>query len=565
MDLTSNSVAVVKNLRGEFDGLNGAVIKVQKSIKGVGEWMDKLVNKGSEIGKMSDGVGVFSKMLSNAVQPSMNLTSSLTNLSIVADTVGNKLKEIDGFASNTTVSFQTFSGANANIASAVASSTNQMNMYTNAVINSNMSMMQANVVMNVYSTTQSEMQASTAESKMGLFDIIGGFIDFASTVSNTIKKLRDIRDTFMLVKDEVVGLYTKMKDTGTIERMRTVFSYQMMFLKADLQSASTWAINFGKSIGRAGMAIIRFATVGIFNALKGMGAFILSLVTGGATSAGFASISSASFSATGVSFKAMCTSFTAAVTQIPIYGWIIGFIALLIGLGIYFWNTSATFKATLIGIWEAVKAVFGGIGSFVSEVLSGLWDLIKGVFNPANWFDDNYSFGDSLGKIADAATKYGNSIGEAFNKGKEESMAQSIAEEELKTEQDAADEKGMSLQDYQKAKSKAAEENISVDEYLEKKPGGMDMTKMFGGDPAALNMMAMPQSPIAGAINGIGDGGGGGGSDSKIKNITTTIGSLIGGNIVINATTVTEGAGRMKDIVMQELVSAVNDFSNAVN
>lgn len=100
-------------------------------------------------------------------------------------------------------------------------------------------------------------------------------------------------------------------------------------------------------------------------------------------------------------------------------GLVITAITALVGVVIYAWNNFEGFRGVIMGVWEAVKAVFGNIGVFVGEVLDGVWGLIKGVFNPANWFDDDYSFGDQLSKITGAAEKYGKAIGDGFKKGRD--------------------------------------------------------------------------------------------------------------------------------------------------
>lgn len=111
-----------------------------------------------------------------------------------------------------------------------------------------------------------------------------------------------------------------------------------------------------------------------------------------------------------------------AIMNIPILGWIAAIVAALIALGTYFYNTSATFRGFLWGLWDAVKTVFTGVWGFIKEVASGILHLIKGVFNPINWFDPSYSFADGFSQIADAAASYGKSIGESFSKGRQEGM-----------------------------------------------------------------------------------------------------------------------------------------------
>lgn len=126
-----------------------------------------------------------------------------------------------------------------------------------------------------------------------------------------------------------------------------------------------------------------------------------------------------------------------AIMNIPILGWIAAIIAALIALGKYFWDTSAEFRGVLLGVWESIKTIFTGIGEFIGETLEGVWHLLKGVFNPANWFDDDYSFSDGLNKITNAAATYGENIGKAFQEGKQkglDSFAADHPEEEANTE-----------------------------------------------------------------------------------------------------------------------------------
>lgn len=111
-----------------------------------------------------------------------------------------------------------------------------------------------------------------------------------------------------------------------------------------------------------------------------------------------------------------------AIMNIPIIGWIAAVVAGLIALGAYFYNTSEKFRGFVWGLWESTKAVFTGMWDFIKGVGSGIMDILKGVFNPMNWFDDNYSFADGFGKIADAAANAGKKIGEAFSKGREEGI-----------------------------------------------------------------------------------------------------------------------------------------------
>lgn len=117
------------------------------------------------------------------------------------------------------------------------------------------------------------------------------------------------------------------------------------------------------------------------------------------------------------------TKFGIALASIPVIGWILGIIAALGALAVHFWKTSADFRGALMGMWEAVKTIFAGIGGFINDTLKAVWSLIKNVFNPKNWFKSDYSVSDDLARIGDIAKSYGESIGKAFAEGQENGRA----------------------------------------------------------------------------------------------------------------------------------------------
>ena len=62
---------------------------------------------------------------------------------------------------------------------------------------------------------------------------------------------------------------------------------QMTLMNRELVTGQIASNGFSINMIRATLAVLRFATVGIFQALKGLGALIMSFITGGATSAAF--------------------------------------------------------------------------------------------------------------------------------------------------------------------------------------------------------------------------------------------------------------------------------------
>ena len=74
---------------------------------------------------------------------------------------------------------------------------------------------------------------------------------------------------------------------------------QMTLMNRELVTGQIASNGFSINMIRATLAVLRFATVGIFQALKGLGALIMSFITGGATSAAFSATATAAFTLSG--------------------------------------------------------------------------------------------------------------------------------------------------------------------------------------------------------------------------------------------------------------------------
>ena len=76
--------------------------------------------------------------------------------------------------------------------------------------------------------------------------------------------------------------------------------------------------------------------------------------------------------------------------------------------------------------------------------------------------------------------------------------------------------------------------------------------------------MPEPETPDANPIaNNIGGIGGSADSSDRIKNINITIDSLVG-NLTIETTNMHESAERIKDMITEALLGAVNDVNLAM-
>jgi hypothetical protein len=204
-----------------------------------------------------------------------------------------------------------------------------------------------------------------------------------------------------------------LKTNNAIKAISTAYTYANALAT---NTASMATLGFTRNMLRATLTMIRFATVGVFQAIKGVGAMVLSLITGGKASATFAAISKVSFASFATSARVAARAVSVAIMNIPILGWIAAALAALIAftvklrelgaswvqiiaavffglpgmVALYFYKSSVAVRAGLDGMIQAAREIFSGLGTFMTNVFEGILIMIKGVFDPRNWFDENY-------------------------------------------------------------------------------------------------------------------------------------------------------------------------------
>ena len=117
-------------------------------------------------------------------------------------------------------------------------------------------------------------------------------------------------------------------------------------------------LGLAKNVIQASIALMRFATVGVFNALKGLGAYILSLVTAGTTSATFATIASTAFGTFATAARTACAAVSTAIASIPIIGWVAIAVTAIGGLLVWLYKKFDKFAAFCSGLWAGIKSLF---------------------------------------------------------------------------------------------------------------------------------------------------------------------------------------------------------------
>lgn len=414
-----------------------------------------------------------------------------------------------------------FGVENANAARALIQGTDALQGFTDAVTGTNSATEQAAIVMDSYAERQARVNQQFEDLKISIFQATGDFSLWCGVLTSALVPLAQLAPLLTAVWKGLL-LIVRLNWAGWIRSA----AVSLALMNGTLTTSNMISLGFIGNIGRATIGLVRFATVGIFNALKGLGALVLSFVTGGTASATFSGIASTSFGVFATTATAACRAVGVAIMNIPIIGWVAAAIAALIAIGAYFWNTSAKFRAVLKGTWAAFKACFTGIGDMAKQVFGALGDLIKAAFSL-----DAGGISAALQKLKAGFSDYGKQIGQAFNEAYEAEMSEAAKKE-------AAD----------KAKSKG------------KKPAA-------NATGAAVPEVTVPTvDPTGGSLSGASGTGAGSGSDSggKIKNITINIEKLVE-RFEIHSATVGESAEQVKAVILETLTGALNDTQLATS
>ena len=414
-----------------------------------------------------------------------------------------------------------FGVENANAARALIQGTDALQGFTDAVTGTNSATEQAAIVMDSYAERQARVNQRFEDLKISIFQATGDFSLWCGVLTSALVPVAQLAPLLTAVWKGLL-LIVRLNWAGWIRSA----AVSLALMNGTLTTSNMISLGFIGNIGRATIGLVRFATVGIFNALKGLGALVLSFVTGGTASATFSGIASTSFGVFATTATAACRAVGVAIMNIPIIGWVAAAIAALIAIGAYFWNTSAKFRAVLKGTWAAFKACFTGIGDMAKQVFGALGDLIKAAFSL-----DAGGISAALQKLKAGFSDYGKQIGQAFNEAYEAEMSEAAKKE-------AAD----------KAKSKG------------KKPAA-------NATGAVVPEVTVPTvDPTGGSLSGASGTGGSSGSDSggKIKNITINIEKLVE-RFEIHSATVGESAEQVKAVILETLTGALNDTQLATS
>lgn len=485
--------------------------------------LDKAGKKGSEGGvALRNTLAILGQGRFLPKQTQEELAAAGIDVLKLADTslsLKDRLEMLKPILNDAALFSKLFGMENANAARALVQGSDELGRLTTAITGTASAEEQAAIVMDSYAERQARVNQKIEDFKISLFQMTGDFGIWVGAAMGILTPLAQI--TPLLLAMGKMMSWIKGLQWASMWSSIKGFLYasriQMMMMNRELITGQFASNGFLINITRATLAVVRFATVGIVQALKGLGAFVLSLVTGGTASATFAGIASTSFAAFKTAAVTACRAVGVAIKSIPVIGWIIAVISAIAALFAYFWNTSAKFRGVIKGIgaffvaifkgmWEVAKEVLGGIANAIWKCVTFQWDEV----------------GEQLSRIGNAFSNYGKEAARAFS--------------------DAYNA------EVNKEKTPAEEKDAVIAELTEE-------TSTVVPPPTTVT-----PDPTAGTLGNVGGAASG---SSQIKNVTVNIEKLVE-RFEIHTTNLQGDISRVKDMVSEALLSALNDVNLAM-
>ncbi len=464
--------------------------------------LDKAGKKGSEGGiALRNVIATLSqgRFLPKDVQKELKKAGiSVTDLADRGKSLKERLELLRPVMNDAALFSKLFGKENTNAAMALVGGTEEVGRYTEAIQGTQSANDQAAVVMEGFAERQARIRQQIEDFKISVFNATGDVYLWAGALSDTLIPLSQLMPllsgAYPIIKGVSIWIFQGAKG---------------LFL-------------FGKGALTALVNVGKLAVTLLTKGLSALAYYIGSLVTGGSAQLGFAAMSQIAFSSFKAAAVTACRTVSAAIMSIPLIGWIAAAIAAIVALGVYFWNTSAKFRATLKGLWASFKAVFSNIWDLAKEVFGSISDLIKAAFSL-----DADGISAAISKMTGAFSKFGKETGNAFQEAYDQEIKDSLA----------------------KAKQQKDDEGASGD--LSDTIGNVD-----------LPVITTPGGGGGGSTDSSSRHSGGGGS-GKATNVTIHIGKLVD-NLTIKTSNLSTDPSEVKGIITELLISAVNDANLAI-
>ena len=408
-----------------------------------------------------------------------------------------------------------FGRENSAAAMALMQSLDQVDAWTTAITGTNTAVDQSKIIMETYNERLARVQARFDDFKISIFNATGDFGIWMQVVSQALIPVAQLAPLIYGVAKAVVYLRS---------------------------------VEF------------KNAFIGVVSNIKGV-ITKLGLLDGAIlTSGGF-------FTAFKVLCQNACRAIGVAIMNIPIIGWIAAGITAAIAIIQQLWDKCYGFRVVVFTVWEGIKAVFGGIWAFfkdVADAISRICSRISGFFMSivnavANGVRQAVGFVKKIcSPVVDAFNWVVDTVGGFFSTlwtGIKNIFIDSI---NWLIEQANKVIKYIPGVDYIAKLGRAAADASWKADHPDTGDAPID------DSPEQFQVVETENTdtpnPIASNIGGI---GGSAESSDRIKNISITIDSLVG-SLTIETTNMQESKERIKDIVVEALLGAVNDVNLAM-
>lgn len=465
--------------------------------------LDKAGKKGSEGGiALRNVIATLSqgRFIPKDVQKELKKAGiNVTDLADRGKSLKERLELLRPVMNDAALFAKLFGKENTNAAMALVGGTEEVGRYTEAIQGTQSANDQAAVVMEGFAERQARIRQQIEDFKITIFNATGDVSLWAGALSDALIPIAQLMPLL----------------SGALPLFKGVAGWVFMGAKG--------LFLFGKGALTALVGVGKLAVTLLTRGATALFYYIGSLVTGGSAQLGFAMMSQLAFASFKTAAVSACRVVSAAIMSIPLIGWIAAAIAAIVALGVYFWNTSAKFRATLKGLWAAFKVTFSNIWEMAKTVFSGIGDLIKAAFSL-----DGAGISAAISKMTGAFAKFGKETGNAFKEAYDQEMKESAEAE--------------------KSKGRGEGSNAGTQ-------GGI-------GGNVDLPIISTPGGGGGSSTDSSSRHSGGGGS-GKATNVTIHIGKLVD-NLTIKTSNLSTDPSEVKGIITELLISAVNDANLAI-
>lgn len=367
-----------------------------------------------------------------------------------------------------------------------------------------------------------KMKDTVEEWKLSLFEATGGATAYIAEIGEMITPLSQLYPVLEGIKSVGGGV---VKTFGNIKtKIYNAYTTLGMY-NGYLSVGKVQNLGFRKNVLQSAVALARFATVGVWNAVKGLGAYILSLVTSGSMSVKFSGIASGAF-------KAFSLAAKTAIASIPIIGWVALGITAVASLVSYLWNKFDAVGEFLSGMGGRIMSCFLPCLSIIIS-FKRYWQSIKDAFTE--------------GGIIEGIKRIGFVILDAILAPMQGFLEMIEGVTGLKIAG-----KGV---EWIAGLRERLETSTRVEKKKEEKPKG-------NGDETEIETPETPEenNPTGSTLSTVGNNSE---SSGKVRSITVNVEKLVE-RFEIHTTNMQGDMSRVKDMVSEALLSALNDVNLAM-